>query len=93
MTRTAQLTAKLLDGTLTDAECAELEALVSSDPAARTDEEWSAALTPEQYRVLRRHGTERAGTSELNQEKRRGTFVCAGCKLRLFSSRHRSPAG
>jgi len=43
-------------------------------------------LTPEQHHVLREHGTERAGTSPLNQEKRAGTFRCAGCGQPLFSS-------
>ena len=43
-------------------------------------------LTPEQHHVLREHGTERAGTSPLNQEKRTGTFRCAGCGQPLFSS-------
>ena len=43
-------------------------------------------LTPEQHRVLREHGTERAGTSPLNHEKRAGTFRCAGCGQALFSS-------
>ena len=52
----------------------------------KTDEEWAKALTPEQFRVLRKHGTERAGTSPLNSEKRRGTFRCAGCGQPLFSS-------
>ncbi len=45
----------------------------------RTEAEWRRELTPEQYRVLREHGTERPGTSPLNDEKRTGTFVCAGC--------------
>ena len=56
------------------------------DPTARSDAEWKASLTPEQYKVLRQHGTERAGTSPLNAEKRAGTFVCAGCGKELFSS-------
>ncbi len=56
------------------------------DPAARSDAEWQASLTPEQYKVLRKHGTERAGTSPLNAEKRAGTFNCAGCGRQLFSS-------
>jgi peptide-methionine (R)-S-oxide reductase len=50
------------------------------------DEEWRHKLTPEQFRVLREHGTERAGTSPLNYEKRTGTFRCAGCNQPLFSS-------
>ena len=52
----------------------------------RTEEEWRRLLTPEQFRVLREHGTERAGTSPLNAEKRAGTFRCAGCGHLLFSS-------
>lgn len=52
----------------------------------KTDSEWRTALTPEQYYVLRQHGTERAGTSPLNKEHRPGTFSCAGCELLLFSS-------
>ena len=52
----------------------------------KSDEEWRRLLTPAQYDVLRKHGTERAGTSPLNAEKRKGTFACAGCDLPLFSS-------
>jgi peptide-methionine (R)-S-oxide reductase len=51
-----------------------------------SDDEWKKRLTPEQFYVLRKHGTERAGTSPLNREKRGGTFACAGCGLPLFSS-------
>ena len=52
----------------------------------RSDEEWRSILTPEQYRVLREAGTERAGSSPLDREYRRGTFVCAACELPLFAS-------
>jgi peptide-methionine (R)-S-oxide reductase len=52
----------------------------------KSDDEWRRLLTPAQYDVLRREGTERAGTSPLNKEKRKGTFACAGCDLPLFSS-------
>jgi hypothetical protein len=48
-------------------------------PVSKPPAEWRQQLTPEQYYVLREHGTERAGTSQLNSEKRSGTFVCAGC--------------
>lgn len=53
---------------------------------SKTDEEWKASLTPEQFHVLREHGTERAGTSPLNREKREGTFNCGGCGAPLFTS-------
>lgn len=53
---------------------------------SKTDDEWRKQLNPQQYRVLRLHGTERAGTSKLDHEKRAGTFVCAGCDLPLYSS-------
>ena len=51
----------------------------------KTEAEWRKVLTPEQFRVLRKHGTERAGTSPLDQEHGRGTFVCAACELPLFA--------
>jgi peptide-methionine (R)-S-oxide reductase len=54
--------------------------------AQKTDADWKATLTPEQFHVLREHGTERAGTSPLNFEKRSGTFNCAGCGQPLFTS-------
>ena len=54
--------------------------------AQKTDEEWRKTLTPEQFHVLREHGTERAGTSPLNREKREGTFVCGACGQPLFTS-------
>ncbi len=61
---------------------------VKNDNAAveRTPEEWRKSLSAEQFHVLREHGTERAGTSPLNGEKRSGTFSCAGCGQALFSS-------
>ena len=51
-----------------------------------TDAEWRKLLTPAAYDVLRHEGTERAGTSPLLHETRRGTFACAGCQLDLFAS-------
>jgi peptide-methionine (R)-S-oxide reductase len=53
-------------------------------PVTKTDEEWRASLTPEQYQVLRQHATERPGSCALLQEKRAGTFTCAGCGNPLF---------
>jgi peptide-methionine (R)-S-oxide reductase len=51
-----------------------------------TDTDWRKRLSPQAYDVLRKQGTERAGSSPLNHEKRKGTFACAGCDLPLFSS-------
>ena len=59
----------------------------------RTKAEWKELLTPEQYYVLREHGTERPGSSPLNKEKRSGTFRCAGCDLALFSSETKYESG
>ena len=52
----------------------------------KNEEEWRMRLTPEQFQVMRKHGTERAGTSPLNAEHRTGVFRCAGCGQNLFSS-------
>jgi len=53
---------------------------------SKTDEEWRETLTPDQFRVLRGHGTERAGSSPLNHEHRGGSFRCAGCGQELFDA-------
>jgi len=52
----------------------------------KTDAEWRAQLTPMQYEILRKHGTERPYSSPLLKENRKGIFACAGCDLPLFSS-------
>jgi peptide-methionine (R)-S-oxide reductase len=59
----------------------------------KTDAEWKRILTPQQYYVLREHGTEYAGSSPLDREKRKGTFHCAGCDLPLFSSETKYDSG
>lgn len=61
----------------------------------KSDAEWKAELTPEQYRVTRKHGTERAFTSPLNDEKRDGMFTCVCCGHPLFeaSSKYNSGTG
>lgn len=59
----------------------------------KSDEEWQRDLSPEAYRVLRKHGTERAGTSPLNAEKREGVFKCAGCGAVLFDSATKYESG
>ncbi len=58
-----------------------------------TDEGWRVRLSPEAYRVLRQHGTERPGSSPLNFEKREGVFVCAGCGTPLFRSETKYESG
>jgi peptide-methionine (R)-S-oxide reductase len=58
-----------------------------------TDAQWRAQLSGEQYRVLRREGTERPFSSPLNDEKRRGTFRCAGCGQALFDSTMKFDSG
>jgi len=57
------------------------------------DAEWRKRLTPEQFHVLREEGTERPGSSVLNGEKRKGTFVCAACELPLFKSETKYESG
>jgi len=69
------------------------EKKTSDYPVAKSDEEWRKTLSPDQYRVLREHGTERAGTSPLNAEKRKGIFLCAGCGMPLFDSNTKYESG
>ncbi|MCV0394782.1 MAG: peptide-methionine (R)-S-oxide reductase MsrB [Rhizobiaceae bacterium] len=59
----------------------------------RTEAEWREILTPEQFAVLREEATERAFTSPLNDEKRKGIFHCAGCDLPLYSSEAKFDSG
>jgi peptide-methionine (R)-S-oxide reductase len=59
----------------------------------KTDEEWRRELTPDQYQVLRQHGTERPGSCALLQEKRAGTFQCVGCGQPLFRSARKFESG
>jgi len=57
-----------------------------SDKIVKSDAEWKAALSPEAYRVLRQHGTERAGTSPLDKTYTSGTYACAGCGTPVFDA-------
>jgi peptide-methionine (R)-S-oxide reductase len=59
----------------------------------KTPDEWRVLLTPAQFNVLREEGTERPFSSPLNDEKGKGTFVCAGCALPLFESRAKFESG
>jgi peptide-methionine (R)-S-oxide reductase len=74
-------------------QAADSPATVRIDKLKLSDEQWKKRLTPEQYDILRREGTERAGTSPLNGEKRKGTYVCAGCDLPLFRSETKYESG
>ncbi len=55
-------------------------------PVTRSEAEWRSLLTPEQYAVMRSHGTERPGSCALLHEKRAGTFSCVGCGHPLFAA-------
>jgi len=59
----------------------------------KSDAEWRAQLTPQQYDILRKQGTERPGSSPLLNEHRKGIFACAGCDLPLFSSETKFESG
>jgi peptide-methionine (R)-S-oxide reductase len=75
------------------AGCGSKEAQAATFEIKKTPQQWRASLTPDQYRVLREEGTERAGSSPLDREKRRGTFHCAGCNLPVFSSAAKFDSG
>ena len=60
--------------------------MTTADFRALNEADWKQRLTEQQFYILRKHGTERPGSSPLNREKRKGTFACAGCDLPLFSS-------
>jgi peptide-methionine (R)-S-oxide reductase len=62
-------------------------------PTEKSEEEWRRELSPDAFRVLRKHGTERAGTSPLNHEKREGSYLCAGCGAELFGSNTKYESG
>ena len=59
----------------------------------KTEEEWKKILTPEQFDILRKEGTERPFTSPLNNEKREGDYVCVGCNTKLFHSSMKYDSG
>jgi peptide-methionine (R)-S-oxide reductase len=65
----------------------------ASPPLKLSRDEWKARLTREQFHVLREEGTEPAGSSKLNDEKRRGVFACVGCGLPLFTSEMKYESG
>jgi len=62
-------------------------------PVTHTEAEWRKLLTPEQFHIMREHGTERPGSCALNYEKRAGTFYCAGCGQELFATKKKFESG
>jgi peptide-methionine (R)-S-oxide reductase len=66
---------------------------IKIEKIVKTEEEWKKVLTPEQFYILRKEGTERPFSSPLNNEKRKGTFVCAACDLPLFESSTKFDSG
>ncbi len=64
-----------------------------TEKVEKTDDEWRRQLTPEQYRILRKAGTERAFTGKYHDSKEPGTYVCAGCGQPLFESDHKFDSG
>lgn len=66
---------------------------LTTAPLKRSEAQWRKILSPAQYGVLREEGTERPGSSPLNDEKRAGVYVCAGCRLPLFTSAMKYDSG
>lgn len=62
-------------------------------PVTKSDAQWKKQLTAAEYRILRREGTERAFSSPLDKENRKGTFVCAGCKNKVYPSSTKFDSG
>ncbi|HKA40055.1 MAG TPA: peptide-methionine (R)-S-oxide reductase MsrB [Burkholderiales bacterium] len=69
------------------------KAPLPTEPLKLSKEEWRKRLAPDAYKVLREEGTERAGTSPLDREKREGVFVCAGCDLPVYTSAMKYDSG
>lgn len=65
----------------------------SKTPVEKTSKEWQTCLTPEQYRILREKGTERAFTGKFYDHHEKGTYTCAGCGHKLFASAHKFDSG
>lgn len=70
-----------------------MKAKSSEFEITKTEEEWRSLLTPEQFQVLRQHGTERARTSPLDKQYGKGTYTCAACDLPLFTSETKFDSG
>ena len=93
LTGAAFLTAACTGGRA-EAQNSGAEAAYANSPFRRvTDAQWRARLSPLAFQVLRHEGTERPGTSSLNDEHRRGVFHCRGCDLPLFRSQWKFDSG
>jgi peptide-methionine (R)-S-oxide reductase len=98
ITRRAFLNAALTAAGATVTACASVDAdardaQTKQFEITKTEDEWKRLLSPERFRVLRRHATEPPGSSPLDHEHRRGTYFCAGCDLPLFSSAAKFDSG
>ena len=71
----------------------DIQSAADNDRVVKDEAAWRRSLSPEQFRVLRQHGTERAGTSPLNKQYTAGTYRCAGCGNPLFSSETKFDSG
>jgi len=69
------------------------DVVLTTEPLQHSESEWKDILTPQQFAVLRREGTERPFSSGLNDEKRAGVYVCIGCRLPLFTSAMKFDSG
>lgn len=69
------------------------EAKVETFKVIKTDAEWKAQLSPSAYNVLRHEGTEPAFSSELNENQKKGIYVCAACGTAVFESKHKFDSG
>jgi len=90
---TAGVALGALAATIKIGEAEKMSTTEATDYMKLTDSDWRKRLDAAQFDVLRKHGTERPGTSPLNKEKRKGTFACAGCDLPLFSSNTKFESG
>ncbi len=70
-----------------------IKTLMAIEKIILSDTEWQSRLSDQEYYILRKEGTERPGSSDLNDEKRKGIYQCAGCDLPLFSSEMKFDSG
>src|SRR5665213_11849 len=91
--RSSDRVAVIPDGEADPKSCEGVIAMQEQYPVTHTEAEWRKLLTPEQYQIMREHGTEAPESCALNFEKRHGTFSCAGCGQLLFMSKKKFESG